>query len=293
VEAVSKLTIASDGYASTVRIGMPHLALKGLSENWLLKECGDRHWRLLAYQLGLPDTDFRDLHGNRLYAGFTALRMCHARLASVRESDELTLVSSLRRLSRTQYLGSHSVLCEGQPVADVAMTSVFMRRAVQGTNRHVVRANAVSHGLPPINETMRNSDLADIAHQMRAANWKNHLGFQPSTAATLAKFIFRPCPFGDFNGADFLYFASFQSIVDRAEWEWNLSDQVCSPTVHREIFYYANIDVGERVSVVLCAKHTKTNPSFGTQISTKWCKISRESDGTPLADVFTSRQLIN
>jgi hypothetical protein len=34
--------------ASAVVLGMPHLSLNGLSETWVLKECGHRHWFLLA-----------------------------------------------------------------------------------------------------------------------------------------------------------------------------------------------------------------------------------------------------
>jgi len=40
-------------WSAPVRLGMPQLALAGLSESWLLMECGHRHWTLLERMLGV------------------------------------------------------------------------------------------------------------------------------------------------------------------------------------------------------------------------------------------------
>ena len=53
---------------------------------------------------------------------------------------------------------------------------------------------------------------------LRRDKWKAHLGFVRTDAPVLDRLVIDPCPAQDFNGADFLYFSSFQAFVDRAEW---------------------------------------------------------------------------
>ena len=82
---------------------MPHLGLGGLSETWLLKECGHRHWFQLAAAAGLARPDFRDEAGEPIYAAFLAVSVRDAALDVVREHDELVFASQLVRISRTQF----------------------------------------------------------------------------------------------------------------------------------------------------------------------------------------------
>ncbi|MGO8470307.1 hypothetical protein AB9F45_39245, partial [Rhizobium leguminosarum] len=42
---------------------MPHLNGNGLSETWLMKELGHRHWLMLACHLGIDNADFRTADG--------------------------------------------------------------------------------------------------------------------------------------------------------------------------------------------------------------------------------------
>lgn len=273
-----------------IHVGMPHLAFAGLSENWLLKECGHRHWMLLATALGLPKPDFRDAQGNRLYAAFTAVRIHNAQLGLVQEGDELRLLGSLGRISHTQWLSNHTVVRGDDTVARVVMISAFLRRIVASSNRLVQRGTATAASLPPINADMNGADLAESAHRLRAGNWHRHLGFDRSASAELATFTFRPCPNNDFNGANFLYFASFQSIVDRAEWQWRLDSGNHPQTKHRELFYHGNLDVEDEVQVTLCAKYSPDNSARGKTLW-HWSQILRLSDRKVIADVFTAKGL--
>jgi probable biosynthetic protein (TIGR04099 family) len=256
--------------SEAIDIGMPHLAFAALSENWLLKECGHRHWTLLATALGLPKPDFRDADGNRLYAAFTAVRTHDAQLGMVQDGAELRLLTSLGRISRTQWLSNNIAVCAETIVARVVMISVFLRRTVEGSNRLVQRGTATAVSLPPISREMCGADLAESAHRLRTGNWGEHLGFRQGASAELATFTFQPCPDSDFNGANFLYFASFQSIVDRAEWQWRLLSGTHLQTKRRELFYHGNLDVTDEVRVVLCARNSRDNSTHG-KIQCHWC----------------------
>jgi probable biosynthetic protein (TIGR04099 family) len=273
---------------SPILIGMPQLSHGGLSENWLLKECGHRHWLALAAKLGLASPDFRDAGGNRLYAAFTAVRLSEARLQDVKENDRLSILTSLGRVSRTQHSSTHSVMSRARRVAKVEMASAFLRRAVASSNRHVERGDAVMAPNPPDAMATWTSDLAADAHLLRSDRWREHLGFRHGEASALETFVFQPCPHGDFNGADFLYFASFQSVVDRAEWSWWAWTDVIARTRRRDLFYYGNADLGERLEIMLCAKRgggVADDAEFR-----HWCRIYRKSDQKLIADVFTLKR---
>ncbi|WP_045525856.1 hypothetical protein, partial [Aeromonas caviae] len=84
--------------ADPVRIGMPQLAHAGLSEHWLLRECGDRHWCALAARLALAVPVFPDDTGRTAYAAFLGLALTGARLDAVREHDRLSIDTRLLRL---------------------------------------------------------------------------------------------------------------------------------------------------------------------------------------------------
>jgi probable biosynthetic protein (TIGR04099 family) len=294
---VSHLVLPSSPSISPItenfQIGMPNLSLGGLSENWLLKECGHRHWIALATMLRLATTDFRDVDGNRLYAAFTAVRVCDGQLGRVSEGDELRIVTSLARCSRTQWFSSQKVLCNERRIARVAMGSVFLRRRVTGSNRHVERATVAGSQAWPgeafwPGEALDDMGLLESARLLRSGNWQRHFGFERMGAGEIADFSFRPCPNSDFNGADFLYFASFQSIVDRAEWQWTEKGRSPSVTKHREIFYYANIDVGDDLRVVLRGRRPNAEGFWGRGFS-HWCQVYRASDERLIADVFTEK----
>jgi probable biosynthetic protein (TIGR04099 family) len=110
-----------------------------------------------------------------------------------------------------------------------------------------------------------------------------HFGFARANAAALDRLVIDPCPAQDFNGADFLYFSSFQAFVDRAEWAF-LRPNPRATTRRRDIVYHGNIEPGERVAVVLRAVRRG-----GSELG-HWCLIERESDAAPLADIFTLRR---
>jgi hypothetical protein len=55
-----------------LRFGMMHLSPNGLSEQWLLRHLGDRHWDLIAAAVGQEGIAFRDADGAQVYAAFCA-----------------------------------------------------------------------------------------------------------------------------------------------------------------------------------------------------------------------------
>jgi probable biosynthetic protein (TIGR04099 family) len=263
-------------------LGMPHLCLGGLSETWLLRECGHRHWFMLAKAAGRAVPDFRDADGDPVYAAFIAVTVREARFDAAREHDALEFRSRLTRISRTRFMSVHAIAVRGRPLGEVVMTSLFVKRMEQGRNRSIARVEVP--GLPPIVSSREFADYEETVAALRRDTWKEHLGFVRASAPVLDRLVIDPCPTQDFNGADFLYFSSFQAFVDRAEWAFFRPLDPRTTTRRRDIVYHGNVEPGDRVAIVLRGRR---RDAAGVD---HWCRLERESDAAPIADVFTVRQ---
>jgi probable biosynthetic protein (TIGR04099 family) len=260
-------------------LGMPHLSLGGLSETWLLKELGHRHWQLLARLAGRAVPEFRDAEGNPVYAAFCAVTIKDAAFGMLREHDELSIESRIARISRTQFASVHELRCRGSSIGRVELSSVFVKRGIPGRNRSVARV--ALDLFPSAAPAPGFGQAAALAARLRSGEWGEHFGFARAAGQVRREMTINPCPSQDFNGADFLYFAAFQSFIDRAEWDFfNLS---ISSTLDRDLIYHGNVEIGDRVVVQLMGERRSAD-----RIA-HWCRITRHIDGAPLADVFTEK----
>lgn len=262
-------------------LGMPHLNPAGLSETWLLKELGHRHWFMLAQMAGMPTPCFRDADGEPVYAAFCALSITHGDFAAARENDVLILASRLARVSRTQVASRHILTIEGRCIGEVELVSAFVRRAPNGGNHSVARITV--DGLPAVEADSPIRTLSRLAVDFRAGRVDWHLGFDTSASTALASSIFEPCPSQDFNGAGFLYFTSYLSFVDRAEWLFDRQSALSASTVRRDVFFRANVDPGESILVELL----DVRPMEAALAHR--CRIKRCGDGGTIADIFSIR----
>src|SRR5271154_7099613 len=109
---------AAPAISDRIVLGMPHLSLGGLSETWLLRECGHRHWFGLARAAGRAVPDFRDAVGDPVYAAFVAVTVRDARFDAVGEHDELEFETRLTRVSRTRFMSVHRLRLRGRPIGE-------------------------------------------------------------------------------------------------------------------------------------------------------------------------------
>jgi probable biosynthetic protein (TIGR04099 family) len=272
-----------DGMAPAIVLGMPQLCRGGLSETWLLKDIGHRHWTLVANALGQSLPEFEDAQGAAVHAAFNAVSLRRGDLRAARANAVLSVASEVSRLSNTQFRTRHRLSTAGRIVAEIDVISVFVRRMVPGVNRSAVSATPV--GLPPLLGRTPAAGIVAEVSALRAERWEEHFGFRRSEGRPQAELVIDPCPSQDFNGVGFLYCAMFQSFVDRAEWAFfRLADRQLA-TRRRDLIYRGNIEVGDRVVISLMAV-LRDDRSL-----THWCRLTRQSGGEPLADIFTDRDL--
>lgn len=267
------MTITSNHLLSRYLIGMPHLSAVGLSEQWLLKECGHQHWLALAQACGKLVPEFYDRRGNKVYAAFVCVEVNNARLDAVQENDELEMATELTRLSASRNISSHVIMKADRVVARVMMLSTFVYREECGNNQSVAKTEIV------MSASADNPSLSAPAFLLL----KQHKQLRHYQPAIVGRFIYQPCPYSDFNGADFLYFAAFQQVADRAEQAF-ISEMGNHAslwiTQRRSLFYYGNINIGDSLIVELSSYTMKAN-TMAVEM-----RIKRNSDGFVLMDII-------
>jgi len=253
-------------------LGMPHLAVNGLSETWLLKELGHRHWLQLARMSGRNVPSFQDRKGNAVYAAFRSVEIAGADFSSVRENDTLHIDTELSRISLSQVQSRHTLAANGVPIGVVTMISVFVRRDGSSSNHSVVRVEI--DGLPPL--------AVEKKAQVSSPSIADNRTLPFSRLGPAGKRLnFMPCPSQDFNGAGFLYFSSFVAFVDRAEYAVDPKWSQFGMPNWREIAYYSNLDPGDQISIDIFDIE-KSNSQWK-----HYSRIKRASDAKCIAEVVT------
>jgi probable biosynthetic protein (TIGR04099 family) len=267
---------ASNEQASTrvgrVQLGMPQLSGVGLSETWLLEKCGDLHWAMICDRLGRPSHEMRDASGHRVYSSFVALRVTSQGLDGFGEGETLHHSSALVQRSRTRF-ESLQRWRSGSKTVDVEMLSVFLRRRGDASN-------SMEEADIPSAPGFSRDTISDLEGRFRGQN--KNCGGEP---AILHVCTWQPTLALDYNGARLLYFARYHHIVERAEASvFSESFEACYAVECREIYYFANLDPGEEVTV-----------GFTEICSTDWLRrhraeIRRARDGRLMARVITAKK---
>ncbi|API53328.1 DNA gyrase [Rhizobium leguminosarum] len=223
-----------------ILLGMPHLNGNGLSETWLMKELGHRHWLMLACHLGLDNADFRTANGEEAYAAICATSLTDARFDVVQANDILTIHSRLSAVSRTRTSTRHELSVHGRSVGAVELISTFVHRTIKDNNHSIARVT-----LPePQGERFQPSRLAEKAADIRNGRSATHFGFPVLANKVLRAFQFDPSASQEFNGAGLFYFAEYQALADRALENWFPRK---GPVVRKDVFFLGNIERNESV----------------------------------------------
>lgn len=222
--------------ASDITLGMMHLSPGGISEQWLLRACGDRHWSMIAGALGQERAAFTDAEGRSIYAAFCATDLWLAPPAD-HMCQRATLVSALYDVSGALLGSEHELFVHGQMIARLRMVSSFVGRDETGANRRIVRRMPGGQlHLPAATRALRSlaDDARVVARRMRTARPRG----TPAMTAT-------PCPALDFNAVGLLYFPAFSAFAERLEWTRGQPGALRG----RRVVYAGNLDAGDRVDL--------------------------------------------
>lgn len=269
----------------TYLASMPNLAFTGLSENWLLKECGHQHWLALAQLHNRPLPDFVDEQGRIAYAAFTAVKMWDLQLEAIVENRSFQIHTRIGRGGQARHYSEHEVRLGERLMGKLALLSTFVSRHVPGDNRSVNKACLRGSQAPVTQPPEALRDLYADSRRIRSDDWHRHYGIDRQSAEAARVLDFTPCPDIDFNGANLLYFANFQAMVERAE--WTLSGLRRPGHIRRrELHFYGNLNISDSLQLRL-------HPGQPSHRELHWCEVYRRSDLFKLADVFTQKIYIS
>ena len=74
-----------------LQIGMPHLDIFGLSESFCLASSGNHHWSLISKFTSKTPTEWKNVHGERIYASFVYTSIAFFRDYCVKEDDIISI----------------------------------------------------------------------------------------------------------------------------------------------------------------------------------------------------------
>lgn len=227
-------------------LGMPHVTPQGLSETWLMKELGHRHWLMLAREFGMANADFRTPSGEEAYAAICATSLESQGLSDIRANDVLSIRSDLVAVSRTRFESRHRLYCGPRCVGRVALLSTFVSRHGDG-NRSIARTMIA--GTSPL-RSVQPSLLIDLSAGLKAGCFDRFSGLGVPAEPRPAM-AFTPSVSQEFNGAGLFYFAEFQALADRAFERWNDTMGEPAAVSSRHVSFAGNIEPGEQVTVAL------------------------------------------
>lgn len=269
-EAAEGLTIEE-----SVEIGMPQMAMGGLSESWLMRTLGDLHWRLIASALGTTPAAIYDCDGKRLVPVFTRIRFASTEpLAVWREGETLRLSASLSRLGAGLFFSRVEAAGEAERRISAELMSSFAARGAEGGNVDLVRGQA----------RITDGCAATVLEEMPPFG----LGYQERRRSApkeriLARSGYEMMPQYDINGLGMLYCAAYPMIAEIAQMrvQGGAAWATGTSTMERDVFYFANADAGDGLEWRL-----HSDPG-GDGLETE-ASIVR-SDGTTIAAIGTRK----
>ena len=259
-------------------LNMPQMALGSLSEAWLFRELGDIHWTMISRGLRAASSELCDANGDRLYATFTRLRLtCTDSLKAFRENDHVAAHGSISRFGAGVFFGE-IVFGEGAQRIDVRLMSSFTKRSSSSSNMSLLKGQPRVPDDSPITVLAELPPFAQEYRQLRAAERK----------PALFAHEYQILPYHDINGVGLLYFAAYPTINDLCELQYFSDDPnwcMRSSTVSRDIHYYGNCDLNDRV---LYRIHDREDRNGRITLSSS---LSRVSDGFVIAHLLTTKMV--
>lgn len=219
--------------AERMVLGMRHLSPFGLAEPWLLRDCGDRHWALIARAMGQERAVFADALGRPVYAAFCATRLDLAPVRRTLLGETVEIGSNLCALTPVRLGSVHRLTAGGRELARLEMISTFVSHDGSGSNRRILR----SAPLGRLELPQAGADLLELENNARSL--ARAARARSPVAAIHAEV---PAPALDFNAVGLLYFPTFSRLAETAQ-------PGRTALARREVVHLGNVDPGEAVSL--------------------------------------------
>ena len=283
--SINKNTTTEVTNTESVEIRMPQMANSALSESWLLKYLGDKHWFLLSEGFNKKSSEFKDENGNRMYATFVRISFSTSPLISYKENEIINFNSKIEGFGNHTFISSikgKSSACE----IYATLLTTFSTRA-NDNNNEISKSNLdlITTRISQLSKTPIHLNDYRLLRKGLLEEISSSFGNFPITDNIIFSCEYEVNPYYDINGVGLLYFAAYPIISDSCSLKYfNDTKSISSQTVYRDIFYFANCNPMDKIIFQLNFIDQNEN------IIRTLTSLYRQSDNRLLAKILTAKQ---
>ncbi len=272
--------------SENIEIRMPQMANSALSESWLLKYLGDKHWHLLSEGFDKKSSEFRDDNGNRLYATFVRIKYSTSNLANFQENETLQFKSTIEGFGSNTFICSILGESSTNEIKAILTTTFTIRN--NGNNNEINKGNfdKISNKIFQASKTPESLNDYRLLSKGLLDKIESDYGFFPNTEEVLFSCEYELNPFYEINGVGLLYFAAYPIISDSCFKRYlNDKESYSFQTIYRDVFYLANCNSNDKIIFQLNYIDKKQN-TIKTLTT-----LHRHSDNKLLAKILTVKEI--
>ena len=268
-----------------VEIRMPQMANLALSESWLLKYCGDKHWFLLSEGFNKKSTEFIDDNGNRLYATFVRINYSTSPLINFKENTIINFNSKIIGFGSNTFISSISGKSSDNEIKATLLTTFSIR--ANNNNNEISKFNLylMPNRIGQLSKTPIHLNDYRLLRKGLLDEISSDYGSFPNTDDIIFSSEYNINSYYDINGVGLLYFAAYPIISDSCCLKYFNDHKYYSyQTIYRDIFYFANCNPTDKINFQLNFIAQNDN------IIRTLTSLYRQSDNKLLAKILTVKQ---
>jgi len=271
--------------SESVEIRMPQMANSALSESWLLKYLGDKHWYLLSDGFNKKSSEFKDDNANRLYATFVRISYSTSALINFHENETINFYSKIEGFGSNTFISSINGKSSANEIKATLLTTFSVR--INDNNNEINKGNLdlVPNRISQLSKTPIHLNDYRLLRKGLLDEISSDFGVFPNTDNVIFTCDYDLNPYYDINGVGLLYFAAYPIVSDSCCLKYfNDLKSFSYSTIYRDIFYFANCNPADKIIFQLNYIEQKEN------IIKTLTSLSRQSDNKLLAKILTVKQ---
>ncbi len=265
-----------------VEIRMPQMANGALSESWLLKYLGDKHWLLLSEGFNKKSSEFKDNSGNRLYATFVRINYSTSSLNNFKENETINFNSKIEGFGSSTFISNINGKSSINKIKATLLTTFSIR--INANNNEINKGNVdlIPNRIAQLSKTPNHLNEYRLLRKGLLDEISSDFGIFPNVDNVIFSCEYEVNPYYEINGVGLLYFAAYPIVSDSCCLKYfNDNKSFLYSTIYRDIFYFANCNPADKIIFQLNFIEQKEN------IIKTLTTLFRKSDNKLLAKILT------
>lgn len=269
-----------------IEIRMPQMSNSALSESWLLKYLGDKHWSLISEGFNITSSQFRDSNDNRIYSTFIRINYSVSALDKFRENEKLKFTSEISGFGANTFLSHINGEGSTKHINANLLTTFSIRVKDDNNEIHKGNIDLIPSTISQISNTPIFLNDYRLLRKDLLDEIKTEFGVFPITDKVIFSCDYNINIYYDINGVGLLYFAAYPIISDLCSLQYfKIREASSHQTIYRDIFYFANCNPTDKIIFQL--NFIDENQAMTRTLTS----LFRKSDNILLAKILTVKQM--